>query len=374
MNVSATGNAERALVKTPGAPDPLTIAEANIRTMAARGFNDYVVVEGANQASNEFPYQPFVTDAYDYIAGLKQSQMRDDRSNVKIEFDKEDAEYMLRQRAQVENADFDRWVMQKYDLSDPGDRMMAQRVIPELFDRQKETLAYQTQLQNRYAKLRIDGPKSDDDLKFEWLVESGRIDLPQGPLWDPQKWMAAQYEKDNNGVAVVGAVAKSEANRNRFKRGLFNPIQPIDQTQTGWKANTNNESDIRGQENTYLFPHQLFGGSLQHGATWNRYGKNPIITSSPDYQSANIAGYKFGRGAQRAGASVVPGPPNAAPARIPAVPEQPFVPAVAQVVDPLKPKRVIVPYRAPIPFRAAQPAVPSIADIRPKLSGAYGRS
>lgn len=306
MKPSITGNALTALKPSPGGPNIAEIAEANIRTMAARGYSDYAVVEGGNQGSNEFPYQPFLTDAYDYIAGLKRSRLENDLSNLEVEADKDDVEYLLRQRAQVENADFDRWVLQKYDLSNPGDRMVAQRVIPELFDRQKETLAYQTELQNRYAKLRIDGPKSNEDLKFEWLIESGRIQLPEGPLWDPKRWMENQmkkYNRSNVDYAADPDVKKTQlsiANRKRFKMGLFNPLKGISELQTGWQPNLNNPSDIRGIDDTVNNPFmfgQLFEPSDPLHPSYYYYGNPPITGDDLAYQHRHqIDGYHFGRG------------------------------------------------------------------------------
>ena len=348
MNI--TGDTTNKLKRAPGGPGISAIAEANIAAMAAKGFNDYVVVEGGNQGSNEFPYQAFLVDPYDSIAELKQSQVAAGGQYV-AEFGEEDAEYLLRQRAQVENADFDRWVLQKYDLSNPGDRMVAQRVIPELFDRQKETLAYQTELQNRYAKLRIDGPKSDDDLKFEWLIESGRLQLPEGPLWDPQAWMSNQMRKyQNGGVAIATDDARSIANRKRYMAGLFSPLTPINENQTGWQTNYNNPSDIRGYGFAPRFAAQLFGGSQRTGHTYSRYGSNPVINPALTWQTATAPGYRFGYGVQNRNAAIPGGPPGIYAVDAPAIPYRKSVPAVR---DP-KTGKVTTPYIPSQPFVAAQ--------------------
>lgn len=313
MNVDISGNAKTTLTRTPGGPDPMAIAEANIRDMASRGFNNYVVVEGRNQGTNEFPYQPFLVDPYDSIAGLKKSAALLPGSQMVVSVDKEDVEYQLRQRAQVENADFDRWVLQKYDLSNPGDRMVAQRVIPELFDRQKETLAYQTELQNKYAKLRIDGPKSDDDLKFEWLVESGRLQLPEGPLWDPRRWMNNQLRKyENAGVNIPNKEAISRLNRARFMKGLFNPIRGPFEGDTGKQTNYNNPSDIRGQEAAMIWGQYYTGSQAEQYAS---YGLNPIVNNIINYQQRNVPDFRTGVGyQQRANAFPAP-PPSKTPAQ-----------------------------------------------------------
>lgn len=294
-NANITGQAASQLQSVPGGPSPSVIAETNTQAQNAQASKNYVVVEGGGQGTNEFPYVPFAPDPYDNIANIKHAVS----NNPVVTFDKEDAEYLLRQRAQVENADYDRWVMQKYDLSDPAQNFLMQQIAPEQFQRRLDLIDYQQALVSKYARIRLLGAKSQDDLRFEWLVETGRIQLPAGPIWDPQKWMEEQYVKDGDRVGdwdandAVKASQKSTANRVRFKKGLFNPLQYNDNTQVGWQPNFNNPSDIRGIKGAPTIG-QLFTGKDKPTAPYKQYGDNPIRSEVLSDYSANTSGGRFG--------------------------------------------------------------------------------
>jgi hypothetical protein len=305
------------LYRVPGAPDPNVIAKVNKQAQEAfvNAGGTYSVVEGANQASNEFPYRAFVNDSYDNIAQLKYQVSR---GNYKVPFEKVDAEYLFRKRAQIENADYDRWVMQKYDLSNPAQNMLLQQLDPDQFKRRMDLLKKQIALESRYAEVRMLGAKSEEDLKFEWLVESGRIQMPEGPLWDPKRWMENQlveYEppnKDKNWTkrGVDKNTAISKANRKRMIKGLFEPLDYPNQGQTGWQANRNNYSDLRGMPDNY-FQHQLFAGSDAR-STYKRFGLNPIVNETVDIDQSDVTpGLVFGGGYQKQGDGYYPPPGRA---------------------------------------------------------------
>lgn len=293
-NANISGKAAQNLSSVPGGPSIAAISGLNEQVQAAQGGNNYAVVEGANQGSNEFPYQPFAQDSYDTIAQMK-NVMRGGQP-MKVVFDKDDAEYMLRQRAQVENADYDRWVMQKYDLTDPAQNFLMQQIAPDQFQRRLDLIDYQQSLVSKYARIRLLGAKSSDDLRFEWMVETGRIQLPEGPIWDPEKWMTNQYIRD---IPAVGPNPppdiKSRINRRRFMKGLFNPLNYPDDDQTGWQRNYNNPADIRGSPIDPTVG-QLFTGSRRLTAPYERYGENPVRGSASHVQENDVAGVAYGTG------------------------------------------------------------------------------
>ena len=297
-NANVSGKAGQYLQNVPGGPSVAAIAGLNEQTQAASAGNNYAVVEGGNQGSNEFPYQPFARDPYDNIANIKKVAVANAPGGMggqlTVPFEKEDAEYLLRQRAQVENADYDRWVMQKYDLTDPAQNFLMQQIAPDQFQRRLDLIDYQQSLVSKYARIRLLGAKSSDDLKFEWLVETGRIQLPQGPIWDPKVWMSNQLKEDNGLADAADMSLRSDANRKRFMKGIFNPISYNDETSTGWQPNYANPADIRGQKDdpTVL---QLFAGS---GAVnpYTRYGSNPIAGDAFANQAPATVGVAFGSG------------------------------------------------------------------------------
>ena len=298
-NANITGGAASQLQSIPGGPSPGVIAETNTQAQNAQKSKNYVVVEGANQGTNEFPYVPFAPDPYDNIANIKYNAAPVNGAGVKeyvVNFDKDDAEYMLRQRAQVENADYDRWVMQKYDLTDPAQNFLMQQIAPDQFQRRLDLIDYQQALVSKYARIRLLGAKSQDDLRFEWLVETKRIELPKGPMWDPVAWMDAQTGhllSGNDGVKTN----RSLANRARFTAGLFNPLKFPSEDQVGWTPNTTNRSDPRGNALVGTAG-QIFAGSTNPATPYTRYGQNlfPDLTGATGEQAAATAGSVYGQG------------------------------------------------------------------------------
>ena len=282
MSLSGGGG----LKAVPGGPSLAAINSINEQAKNAAAGNNYALVNGSVQASNEFPYVPFARDNYDDISAIKR-QFQEGGAKAVVTLDKDDADYALRQRAQVENADFDRWVMQKWNLQDPAQNFLMQTIAPDQFQRRLDLIETQQSLVSKYARLRLLGPKSLEDLKFEWLVETGRITLPKGPVWDPVAWMDAQYGH----TLAAAAVQRGVANRAQFKKGLFNPLRYLDENSTGWAANEANRSDIRGTPNS-MIAGQMFGGSDAQSA-YQYWGKPPIYSNVKYNNVPGVPGVAF---------------------------------------------------------------------------------
>lgn len=263
-NMSRSGGG--GLKNVAGGPNVHTINSINEQAKNASAGNNYVILDGAEQARNEFPYVPFARDDYDDVANIKRQFVQGGAEAV-VTLDKDDANYALRQRAQVENADFDRWVMQKYDLTDPAQNFMFQQIAPEQFQRRLDLIEAQQTLVSKYARMRLMGAKSLEDLKFEWLVETGRIELPKGPIWNPSAWMSEQLGYGGNNLNE-----RRGANLRRFQAGLFNPINYLTEGHTGHKASVN-RSDIHGSDDNTDF--QIYQGSSGPSA-YQEWGHNPI--------------------------------------------------------------------------------------------------
>lgn len=238
--------------RTPGAPS--LAAQAATRTNATQGATDatkkymWQLPHGQPGASNEFPIVPVTRDPYDDTANIKGQFANDMGADSKwvVPFSEGDAQYVLRKRDAEEKAEFDAWVMQKFDITDPSQNLMLQSIAPELFQRREEVIDVNQDLVSRYAKLRLRGPKSEDDLRFEWLLETNRMELPKGPIWDPSKWREHQWGVKPG--ALTEAQWDTRNNRARYVYGLFSPISWITQGTSGWQRNAANGADIRGDE------------------------------------------------------------------------------------------------------------------------------
>lgn len=158
----------------------------------------YITVnEPLHAKSNEYPVVPFAPDKYDTIASIKQTVGSDAVGNPfgnkwMVPFTEADAQYLLRQQAQAQNANYEKWLWQQYDVEDPAQAWIFQQIAPEQFEKRKQLILYQQNLATKYALLRLYGVKNEEDLMLKYLVDTRQIELPKGPIWDPRKWMANQ--------------------------------------------------------------------------------------------------------------------------------------------------------------------------------------
>lgn len=253
------------MYKMPGAPTPQSVSamRANAQTGVATTSKVYQWTgdNRAANATNEFPIVTVPKDAYDDIANIK-AQYADGAqvgTNWVIPFEQSDAQYLMRKRDAEEKAEFDAWVTQRYNLTDPSQNLMLQRIAPELFSRREEVINSMQDLVSRYAKLRLRGAQSIDDLQLEWLVETGRLQLPEGPIWDPLKWRAEQANYPNKARPQDGGNRDRDVafNRTRYRRGLFNPLTWLTEGYAGWSVNPANPADIRGDPADLFLPRNV---------------------------------------------------------------------------------------------------------------------
>ena len=248
------------------------------------------------KAANEFPIVPVPKDPYDDTANIK-SQYADAAiagSNWVIPFEQSDAQYLLRKRDAQEKAQFDAWVMQKYDITDPGQNMILQGIAPELFQRREEVIDSQQALVSAYAKLRLRGAKSLSDLELEWLVETGRLELPKGPIWSPYTWRENQQ--------AGSGVTDTEWNAHRYRFGLFAPIRWLTSDNAGYKPKADNKADILGDHRHRYTSDRVPYPAPAWGNVWTRPIPYPAAGSNThsadadrrDVQVNDDAGRKFG--------------------------------------------------------------------------------
>lgn len=235
--------------RQPGAPSLADASRmrANAETGAASTSRRYqwVMPSDSTAASNEFPYVAVPKDPYDDVANIKNqyASAANGASNWVVPFDQGDAQYMMRKRDAEEKAEFDAWIMQKYDITDPAQNLMLQNIAPELFQRREEVIDSQQALVSAYAKTRLRGAKSISDLELEWLIETGRVELPKGPIWNPRAW-----RREQTGTSNVKEDTEWQATRYRF--GLFSPLQWLTTINAG-KTPGYNKADIMGSQRGY---------------------------------------------------------------------------------------------------------------------------
>lgn len=227
---------------------------------------------GANQATKDrwtnnqramnagkFPIRPLPADPYDTTWSLKSDLARDTfdldgnliaRSMATpsrpLPFTPDDVAYLKRKRDDEEFAGYLKWQADKYDLTDPATRAWFEKRCPSYFQMRESLIEQQIDLAARYAKLRLRGPRTEDDLKLEWFIETDRISLPKGPLWDPYMWIEAEAGTGPDDRPQDQKNAILDYNRRGYRKGLFNPTKVMVPEKGGLMVNPYNLGDIAG--------------------------------------------------------------------------------------------------------------------------------
>ena len=97
-----------------------------------------------------------------------------------------DTSYYASKVAAEDYAGFAAWCKNRVNLNGSYAELdWAQRTMPFLFDPQEQLLEQKLNDCNKFAKIRLRGPQSEDDWEFMYMVETGVIKLPKGPIYDP---------------------------------------------------------------------------------------------------------------------------------------------------------------------------------------------
>lgn len=255
------------------------------------------VAQGANVEetyrinSNLYPYKPLPTDPYDSEWNIRReisvpgSQMVS--SARPLPWTEEEIDYLRRKRDAEEYAAFQSWLGTKFPITDPANRDLLKKIVPEYFSVRAANLREQINLSARYANLRLVGPETEDDLLLIYEVETGRVKLPDGPFHDPMAWMRNEYNITNqaNDLGVVMSRIAS-ANSRRYQAGLFSPFRLLTYTDAPFAPNADNMSDGWGDSrNSALGP---TGAHM------------PIVPSYGNYSGPDLGYFSADRGNNQA--------------------------------------------------------------------------
>lgn len=210
-------------------------------------------------------------------------------------------QYMKDKAAAEDYAAYQQWLSNKYDLNDMATRAWFKQIAPEYFTQKRELLKELMDRHAKYSYLRMAGPENEEDLLFEYAVETGRIPIPKGPFYNPLEWLNAETSHLKTPQGVIAGSADdilnkvSEINKEAYQYGLFNPVKPRTPSQGSNVGSLLNPMDIAGSyaERTYGFMGQdvpqnynwatqyngqnLTGGRLQ--ATFDGINKKRILNS-----------------------------------------------------------------------------------------------
>ena len=209
--------------------------------------------------SNLYPTRFIPSDDFDTEWMIRQQLVQGGDSLVSAKrpmpWTESEIDYLKRKRDAEEYASYNDWLIHKFPLNDPANREILKRTVPRYFEERKQVLQEQINLSAKYANLRLFGPENEDDLKLEYMVETGRVKLPQGPFHDPLQWMKNESDASlapgarhnwGTNAGIINAVG--EQNRIAYEKGLFNPFSFLTWKNAPWAPNAVNMSDPVGDQ------------------------------------------------------------------------------------------------------------------------------
>jgi len=84
--------------------------------------------------------------------------------------EKEDVEYLQRKRRETEGYLFDNWYGQFFDLKDISELRLAEQINPDWFRKREQVLDEMSDIQKRYAKIKLRGPKDLKDMHLIYAI------------------------------------------------------------------------------------------------------------------------------------------------------------------------------------------------------------
>lgn len=179
---------------------------------------------GANVQNPAAPRTPNAVDEQFPTAGLQAKDARDKVMAAKLAlggsgaqlgktpFGKmvlsdEDLKWVQRKAEAVEKANFQQWFARNFDFMSPAQKKVARQLYPEFYAERQKLLNQQARNLQDYARIKLHGVQSKQDLLKQYAAETGRLDIgPLNHLLNPLQGRPAG----------MGAA---------FKRGLLNPFR-----------------------------------------------------------------------------------------------------------------------------------------------------
>lgn len=127
----------------------------------------------------------------------------------KLEARDSDFQWYQEKLAAQEAANFQLWFAKEFDRMSPADKKRAKELYPEFYAQRKKLLKRQAKNLFDFARLKLEGVETFDDLMKMYLAETGRLDIgPLNHLLNPEQG--------------AGDAANQEL---RFRRGLLSPFR-----------------------------------------------------------------------------------------------------------------------------------------------------
>lgn len=105
-----------------------------------------------------------------------------------------DFQYFRDKELAEREADFKRFFLSNIDLSTPEKQDYYQRLYPEIFSERESLAEKQIEHQAHLMKINLRGPRNMEDWMFLYGLERGFIQIPKGPIFDPDNLLQNSFE------------------------------------------------------------------------------------------------------------------------------------------------------------------------------------
>lgn len=175
----------------------------------------------------------------------------------------EDFQYFRDKELAEREADFKRFFLSNIDLSTPEKQDYYQRLYPEIFSEREALAEKQIEHQAHLMKINLRGPRNMEDWMFIYGLERGFIQIPKGPIWDPENLLKTSFE---GGLFSVRKILPRNPNGVASIKGAWQTPQYTNGMYFDWRKPTN-----FSYGNPYVTPTGGVFGADRDGNTWQSF-------------------------------------------------------------------------------------------------------
>ena len=99
-----------------------------------------------------------------------------------VYYDDKTGKWLEKKQAAIEAANFDAYFNANFNKNDLASRQWAQSIHPEFYQAREQEMTKKAETILKLKKIQLRGPQDDEDLYMLYLIDSGRVSLPQD--WD----------------------------------------------------------------------------------------------------------------------------------------------------------------------------------------------
>lgn len=162
------------------------------------------VPDQTGSASSQFPIKLTHADPRDELMALKSSLLEKNAAaggqngvlkgvGLATATDA-DFQYFRDKELAERQGDFKRFFIENIRLDDPVYQDYYQRMYPQIFEERESLAEKQIEHQAHLMKINLRGPRNIEDWMFMYGIDRGFIQIPDGPIWDPAKLLATDFQ------------------------------------------------------------------------------------------------------------------------------------------------------------------------------------